>query len=148
MWQQEHDLTNSDDLSATSITTATASAAIIMFGLNADNEAYSNWNTTSPGSLTEIYDITYNAGLDMSIGAAWAIKAAAGNTGTGTAELSSNDAEANGAILIALRQFQGSITTNTITGSPFCQGKALQYLTQSRAPLAPATYSQHNFLIV
>ncbi len=88
---------------ASSITTATANAAIIMFGIESDNKNYSNWNTaTGPLALNKpLYNIPYNASLDNGIGAAWALKATAGSTGTGTADLSRSNE--NGAILIALR---------------------------------------------
>lgn len=98
-----YNLTNSDDLSATSITTVTPGAAVIMFGMNADNESYSNWTTTSTGALTELFDVVFDADLDMSVGAAWTIQTIPGATGAGTAEISGSDNEPNGAILIALK---------------------------------------------
>jgi hypothetical protein len=104
-------------VSATAITTATANAAVIMFGQAAGSTpTWSGWNTTSPGTLTEIVDAQQAAG--SSIGIAWATKATAGSTGTGTATLSG--AERNGAILLALRRLNATITTGAIAGSPFC----------------------------
>lgn len=95
---------NSDDLSATAITTVTANAAVIMLGMVGTERTFSAWNTTSPGTLTEAFDLSTNNGADMGVGAAWALKATAGTTGPlGTAELSGNANSANGAILLALR---------------------------------------------
>ena len=87
-------------VAATSITTATANAAIIMFGQAANSAPrWSGWATTSPGTLTELFD---NQSANASVGAAWAIKATAGSTGAGSATLSA--AERNGGFLIALRR--------------------------------------------
>ena len=95
---------NADDLSATAITTVTANAAVVMLGMVGTERTFSAWNTTSPGTLTEAYDLSTNNGADMGVGAAWALKATAGTTGPlGTAELSGNANSANGAILLALR---------------------------------------------
>ena len=102
------------NVSATSITTVTANSAVVMIGIAAYNTMgavnfiNSNWNTTSPGGLTEITNNNYfgfgNAG------AAWATMAVAGPTGTGTAQLSAS--RNNGGILLALRP------------SPVCSGLA------------------------
>jgi len=96
---------NADDLTAPSITTTTANAAVLMLGMIGDNRSISGWNTGSPGNLNldELFDVPFDADLDMGVGAAWAIKATAGATGTGDAELSSNESDYNGAMLIALR---------------------------------------------
>ncbi|MCK9399076.1 MAG: T9SS type A sorting domain-containing protein [Bacteroidales bacterium] len=112
---------SSTAVGATTITTATTYAAVIMFGMAASTApTWSGWTTTSPGALTELYD--NNVGTTASVGAAWAIKAASGATGAGAATLSS--AERNGGILIALKPKQ-TITTGTISGSPFCAGAAV-----------------------
>lgn len=66
-----------------------------------DRNFNGNWNATSPGSLTELFDVSFNATLDMGIGAAWAIKSSAGSTGNGAVTLSGNARD--GAILIALK---------------------------------------------
>ncbi|MGH2665673.1 GEVED domain-containing protein [Flavobacterium sp.] len=101
---------NQTGVVATGKTTVTANAAIIMFGMAANNDpTWGSWNTTSPGALTELYDNQRNN--DASVGAAWAIKATAGATGNGTATLSNG--ERNGGILIALRP--ATIATPTIT---------------------------------
>lgn len=95
---------NSDDLDADPITTVTANAAVVMLGMVATNRTMSTWNTSSPGSLGEIYEETTTGGADHGIAAAWSLKASAGNTGPiATAELSSNANTFNGAILLALR---------------------------------------------
>ena len=89
-------------VTATGITTATANAAVIMLTQLGNDRTHSNWQTTSPGSLsTESYDVPNDTGLDNGIGAAWALKASAGSTGAGTVDLSGN--ARNGGILIALR---------------------------------------------
>ncbi|MBK6827141.1 MAG: hypothetical protein IPG86_09790 [Chitinophagaceae bacterium] len=91
-------------LNANSITTVTANAAVVMLGMIGTERTFSAWNATSPGTLTEAYDLSTNNGADMGVGAAWALKATAGTTGPlGTAELSGNANSANGAILLALR---------------------------------------------
>jgi len=88
-------------LNASTITTATANAGVIMFGFIANDLNLSNWQTTSPGALTEIYDLPLNVSEDMGIGSAWAIKAATGATGAGSATISGS--APNGSLLIALR---------------------------------------------
>jgi hypothetical protein len=112
-------LTNTGSVTATSITTATANAAVIMFGMLSNNENFSAWQTaTGPLSLTELYDIPNNTGLDNGIGAAWAIKTTAGNTGSGTTTLSNNIR--NGGILIALRAIPPIPTITSFTPSSGC----------------------------
>lgn len=80
-----YNVTNSTTLSATSISTVTANAAILMFGGNGNDESFSNWNTTSPGSLNLLFENVNGNYFGTSTGAAWAIKSTAGNTGMGTA---------------------------------------------------------------
>lgn len=93
---------NQTGVVGTGLTTVTANAAIIMLGQAAgDNPTYSTWNTTSPGALTELFDVGQGTGDQSSAGAAWAIKPSIGATGNGTATLSA--AERNGGILLALR---------------------------------------------
>ncbi len=87
-------------VSATSTTTVSPNAAVIMFGMAAASApTWSDWTTTSPGALTELYDA--QATSTATVGAAWALKAAAGATGDGVATLSAP--ESNGAILVTLR---------------------------------------------
>jgi hypothetical protein len=92
---------NISAVTASAITTTTDNAAVIMFSMLGDNRTHSSWTTTSPGNLTELYDVPFNTSLDNGLGAAWAIKSSAGNTGQGTATL--NNSSRNGGILIALK---------------------------------------------
>ena len=95
---------------ATTKTTATANTAILMLGQAAGSApTWASWTTTSPGSLSELFDVQHNGGTQTSVGGAWALKASIGATGAGGATLSS--AEKNGGILLVLRP----CTTNTIT---------------------------------
>ena len=95
-------LASDNTLTATSITTTTANSAVIMFGAVNNDNSLSNWSTTNPGSLTELYDLPFNnSNIDIGLGAAWRLMPTAGSTGTGTATISNGDN--NGAILIALR---------------------------------------------
>ncbi len=94
---------NISGVTASAITTTNANAAVIMFSMLGDNRNHSNWTTTSPGNLVELYDVPFKTALDNGIGAAWAIKPTAGATGDGTATLSGN--ARNGGILIALKPF-------------------------------------------
>jgi hypothetical protein len=118
-------IANDATFTATLITSITNDAAIIMFGLQTDNQTISNWRLNGvAGSLTQLYDNQLNtSGMDMGIGAAWAIKSVAGSTGTGTADLANNSS--NGGILIALKRLMPTITTGSIVGSPFCAGTAV-----------------------
>ncbi len=105
---------NTDDYSATGITTATANAAVVMLGMVADDRTASGWAATSPASLSQIFSVTQApSGPDMGIGMAWALKTSAGGTGTGIAELSSNENDPNGALLIALRPCTANPTITT-----------------------------------
>lgn len=116
-------LTDGTTATATTLTTSTANAAVIMFASMMDgtaNAAYSGWTTTSPGNLTELYD--YNGGAEA-IGAAWATKSTAGSTGNGTVTLSAG--KKWGAILIALKEKTTStINTNNIPASNLCYSSA------------------------
>ncbi|MBK6929493.1 MAG: hypothetical protein IPH12_01015 [Saprospirales bacterium] len=95
--------TITDDLLATGITTATNNAAVVMFGMNGANETFDTWTTTSPGTLTELFEQTSASGAAMGVAAAWGTLVTAGATGNGTAEMSEGDNDRNGALLIALR---------------------------------------------
>ena len=94
-----------------------------------------SWTTTSPGALTEISDFNGNSN---SVGAAWALKAAAGNTGAGAVTLSTS--ERNGGILIALRACTTTptiTTTGTVTAvcfSPITQTTTLAYTATTNSP--------------
>ncbi len=94
-------LANDATLNASSISTNTVQAAVIMFGFVANNNSISSWSITNIGNINELFDIPFNANEDMNVGAAWGIKNTSGATGAGTATLSG--ADRNGAILIALK---------------------------------------------
>jgi hypothetical protein len=77
-----------------SINTLSNNAAIVMLGLQSgdDRAAWATWNTTSPGTLTEIVDFGASIPSNgVSVAAAWAAKPGAGATGTGTATLDPSD---------------------------------------------------------
>ncbi|MFA9392852.1 MAG: hypothetical protein ACERKD_23795, partial [Prolixibacteraceae bacterium] len=108
-----------NSVTVTNITTNTANAAVVMFGMNSANPArnYSTWSTTSPGSLTEIYD--YTGATYETVGSAWALKPTAGSTGTSS--LTAAGTGSIGGILIALKP----VLPPTISGfspSNACQG--------------------------
>ncbi len=101
-------------VTADSITTVTANTAIVMLGMVGGNNAkFSNWSTTSPGSLDEIADVGRTNG---SVGAAWALKSGTGATGNGSAT-STITAQQPGGILLAIRN-DGLPIINSFTGSP------------------------------
>lgn len=105
-------------ITASSKTTVSSNVAVVMFaGTTANNASANNWSgwttATSPGALTELYD---NAnGAAASVGAAWAIKASAGSTGTGSATSVTNGGW--GGILIALRPGVAGPPAATLTPS-------------------------------
>ena len=108
--------TDDTSLSANSITTTTDNAAVIMLAMISGKRNFnSNWSTTSPTSLTELFDVLFDSDTDMGIGGAWAIKSTAGATGNGTVTLS--DKARDGAILIALKVAPGSIISTTFTSN-------------------------------
>jgi len=105
-------------LTATSVTTTTANTAVIMFGVMQDNVTAGPYSAaTSPTTLTEIYDLPFDATFDMGMCAAWATKASTGATGIGTGTLSAS--VSNGSIFVVLRRFTGTIATGAIA-TPIC----------------------------
>jgi len=102
---------------AAQLTTASPAAQILMLGMavSTNSATWSNWSTTSPGTLTELYDVqgsgTGNGAT--SLGAAWAFKPAAGATGTGSATLSAS--ARNGSILLALRPSYNAALLTALT---------------------------------
>ncbi|OYX23894.1 MAG: hypothetical protein B7Z16_01535 [Algoriphagus sp. 32-45-6] len=94
---------NSNAVTANSITTVSDNAAIVMLTAlqNDRNHTGNSWTTTSPSSLNEAFDEELDDDLDMAIGGAWAIKTSPGATGNGTVSISGNARSA--AILLALR---------------------------------------------
>lgn len=93
-------------LNASAITTATANSVVLMFGAMHDNITASAWSS----GRTELYDVDFNATVDIGMAAAYATQTAAGNTGAGTASLSGT--ANNGAILIALKRAVPTLTVN------------------------------------
>jgi len=134
---------NSDDLSAPSITTTTAGAAIIMIGMVGDNRNIDSWRATSPATLNEIFDVPYNADLDMGMGMAWALKTPAGATGNGAGELSGNENDYNGAMFLALRPCTNPTVTPVASISPVCFSASPQTTTMpySASTNSPISYS-------
>ncbi len=95
-------------VTASGLTTATANAAVIMFAFANDDNSLGSWSTTSPGSLSELFDATVNDFFDdddATVGAAFVTKATTGATGSGTVTM--NNSDTWGAILIALRADAG-----------------------------------------
>jgi hypothetical protein len=135
---------STDDLSAPSITTATAGAAVIMIGMIGDNRSIDSWTATSPSSLTEIFDVPFNSTLDMGIGMAWALKATAGATGNGAGELSANENDPNGAMFLALRPCTANPTVTPVASIlPVCFSASAQTTTMpySASTNSPTSYS-------
>ncbi|MBK9568603.1 MAG: hypothetical protein IPO53_00855 [Chitinophagaceae bacterium] len=104
----------SNSLVANPSTTATVSAAVIMFSGLADNSNIGSWSTTTPGALTELYDTPLDGPggpMDLGIGAAWVIKPTTGSTGNGTATTTATPRSQS--VLIALRPISpASVTIN------------------------------------
>ncbi len=135
---------NTDDFSATAITTATANAAVVMFGMIGDNRNVDSWTATSPATLAEIFDVPFNASADMGMGMAWALKTSAGSTGTGLGELSVNENDPNGAMLIALRPCTATPTVTPVASIlPVCFSASAQTTTMpySASTNSPTSYS-------
>jgi hypothetical protein len=102
---------NDNNVTTNAITTVTPNTAVLIFGMSKKDLTFSNWQTTTLGSLTEIFD---NQGSgDASVGLAWAIKPTLGTTGVGSVRLSENN-DKTGVILLALRPCATpSVPTNT-----------------------------------
>jgi hypothetical protein len=97
-------------VTATGLSSVPANSGILMLTQLSNDRSHSNWAATSPSSLTEVYDNPFDASLDNSTAAAWAVKTSAGNTGNGTASLS-NDAR-TGAILLAFKSVAAPASAN------------------------------------
>ena len=86
-------------------TTISPDATILMLGMavGTDSVTWSDWSTTTPGPLTELYDLrgSGTGNHATSLGAAWASKATTGTAGPGSAVLSAS--AINGSMLLALR---------------------------------------------
>ncbi len=143
---------NSSPATATSITTATANAAVIMLAHINDNQSLGPWTATSPASLTELYENQYNpsGAVDLTTGAAWALKAAAGATGTGSVTIGANSRW--GAIMLALKPLP-VITVNagadqlvngtsvSLSGSTDAGGSPAYAWTRTGGPAGPTITS-------
>ena len=116
---------NNSAPTASTITTVTPKTALIMFGMAAGTGitnpfTWSNWNSTSPGVLTELYD---QRGTSSSVGAAWAQKPTVSATGNGTSTTSTiSNSTRWGAIMVALRSCTPKITTQPTTPVTACIG--------------------------
>ena len=131
---------NSNTATATALTTVSPNAAIIMLTQAIGNDPfYSNWTTTSPGTLTELYDDGISG--VVSIGAAWAIKSSAGDTGTGSTSLTVS--ERNGAILLALKPDCPAFSLTSVTATDACTspGTSNVTVTGSSASLPIGSYT-------
>jgi hypothetical protein len=135
---------------ANGLLTSSNNSAILMLTQSDGEITFDNtvgsataWRTTSPGTLTEIYDIAYDgkqAEDKLSVGMAWGIKTSAGSTGNGLV----NQSAANnfGAILLALKpittvQPTPSITSTLTATSEY--GSSSSY--QITASYSPTSYS-------
>jgi len=116
---------NNNSATAPSITTVMNNAAVVMFSqVVGSARTYNNWRATSPNSLNEIYDENKNTGTRASVGAAWALKPTAGNTGTGRVDLSGN--EYSGGLLLALKprpNYRSQIISANVGSSTWCAGE-------------------------
>lgn len=130
---------SSSTLTASGYTTVTPGAAVVLFGMSADNNTFSNWSTTSPGSLTEIADVNVNTSNDdLTVGAAWALKSNTGATGNGTVTQSASDRW--GALMVALRPCV-AITTQPTAPSAVCAGTGSRTLSVTATGSGTLTYS-------
>ncbi|MEX1132104.1 MAG: hypothetical protein WEC15_02670, partial [Flavobacteriales bacterium] len=95
-------LTNANMARASSVTTATPNAAVLMLSFINDNVSFSNWTATNPATLTELYDRNTSSADDGAVGAAWAIRSTAGATGDGNVTIGGTDY--TGSIFLVLKQ--------------------------------------------
>jgi hypothetical protein len=128
---------------APSVTSVLPNAAVLMLGasIGTDSVSWSDWATaTSPGALTELYDVTGSGtgNSAMSLGAAIALKATSGATGTGSATLSAS--AINTSALLALRPSYISSVVTALT--------ALKAHITGEAPLSAAEIAAHRDTIV
>ncbi|MBF4488219.1 PKD-like domain-containing protein, partial [Flavobacterium sp. CSZ] len=117
--------TNTTTATATTITPTSNYAAVIMFAQAANSApTWSNWSTTSPGTLTELYDEqnTVSGNGNSTIGAAWGRQTTATST-TGTVDLSSG--QRNGAVLLALKPltYKSQIISINAGATTWCPGE-------------------------
>ena len=89
---------------AAQVTTVSSNALVVMLGMAVGtNATWSGWTNASPGALDEQVDVqgSGTGNNATSLGAAWAVKAVPGASGTGSATLSAS--ARNGSILLALK---------------------------------------------
>ena len=116
---------NSGTASATTITPTSNYATIIMFAQAANSApTWTDWNTASPGALTELYDEqnTVSGNGNSTIGAAWGRQTTATST-TGTVNLSS--IQRNGAVLVGLKPltYKSQIISINAGATTWCPGE-------------------------
>ncbi|MBD3582704.1 T9SS type A sorting domain-containing protein [Flavobacterium selenitireducens] len=129
-------------LSAGSKTASDLNSAAVLFAFTGQAAStHANWSTTSPGALTELYDLPFAAAPSQnSLGAAWAIKSGTGGTGIASVGITPNGR--GDAVLVLLKQ-DLSLGANAISGSPFCQGEVIS------VPLAiKGTFAANNTFTV
>jgi Secretion system C-terminal sorting domain len=144
---------NSDNtLNASSITTASAQAAVLMLGVIGDNNNVddNSWTTATAGDLTELFDNSTGNGADNAVTGAWLTLAAAGPTGAGSADISASDP--NGSILIALKPIIVNAgadqlvngTSVSLSGSTTAGGTPVYSWTRTGGPAGPTITSPSN----
>lgn len=124
-------ISNDQTLTATSIITVTANSVVIMFGALFNNYNIGTFTTGTPGNLTltDLYDVPFDATIDIGMGAAYATKSSAGGTGTGNANISSSSNNVNnGSILIALKPCSTPTSPTSVTATPstICTGSSCE----------------------
>ena len=134
---------SASSVTVTPISTNTANAAVIMFGMSGGTDntppTFNVWSTSSPGTLSEIYDI--NGDTYIQTGAAWGTKSTTGPTGASSVTLAGGSNNV-GAILIALKKFVcPTITTTAGYNSPVCIGATINLTaTNASGGTSPYTY--------
>jgi len=111
-----------NSISASSITTTSSNSAILLLGFESEyGYKFSNWSTTTSGSLTELIDVSTPTSGYMpwcSVGLSWGIQSTAGSTGTGTFSLSgANNSSGWGAMLLALKPACTIPNVTNLTGT-------------------------------
>ena len=116
----------SNTATATSITTSTAGAALLMLTQASDNMSWKDtigtsgcWQVNGPTYLNEILDLPYKVNsANLSVGAAWGIKSDPGQTGAGRVSFVDPVATRDfGAILIALKPLDAAAAPPAITSN-------------------------------
>ena len=132
------------------ITTVSPNAAVIMLAQSAPSGgsgtiAWSTWTTNSAAvTLAEVYDV--QEPTDASVGAAWALKATAGTTGTSSVTVSTSFP---GAILLALKPAMATklAVTSVNGGLPPTVNTAFNVVVQSQQASGTATNVTANTVV-